>query len=183
MALGILELICTVGLIVPATFHWRPALTVVAATVLTIESIVFIGVHANYREIAPHSLERRARPRNGVHHVRPDGPEPDLKGRRRWSDEGEASRVESGSKISLDHFREALHLVMMLREQVGHLLIELAKVLLDQSQFLERQLQQPTIHRMQRRARAQGVGQLSGCRAEALVGQRRHCGRVSLAIG
>jgi hypothetical protein len=53
MALGILELVCTVGLIVPAAFHWKPALTVVAATVLAIESLVFIGVHAKYREIAP----------------------------------------------------------------------------------------------------------------------------------
>lgn len=51
-ALGILELVCTVGLIVPAAFHWQPALTVVAATVLAIESLVFIGVHAKYREIA-----------------------------------------------------------------------------------------------------------------------------------
>ena len=51
MALGILELVCTVGLIVPAIFHWRPALTVVAATVLAIESLVFIGVHATYGEI------------------------------------------------------------------------------------------------------------------------------------
>jgi uncharacterized membrane protein YphA (DoxX/SURF4 family) len=51
MSLGILELICTVGLIVPAAFHWQPALTVVAATVLAIESIVFIGVHAKYREV------------------------------------------------------------------------------------------------------------------------------------
>jgi hypothetical protein len=51
MALGILELICTVGLIVPAAFHWQPALTVVAAMVLAIESLVFIGVHARYREI------------------------------------------------------------------------------------------------------------------------------------
>src|SRR5207248_1032286 len=50
-ALGILELVCTVGLIVPAAFHWNPALTVVAATVLAIESLVFIGVHAKYREI------------------------------------------------------------------------------------------------------------------------------------
>ena len=32
MALGILELVCTVGLIVPAAFHRQPALTVVAAT-------------------------------------------------------------------------------------------------------------------------------------------------------
>jgi uncharacterized membrane protein YphA (DoxX/SURF4 family) len=52
-ALGILELVCTVGLIVPAAFHWRPALTVVAATVLAIESLVFIGVHVKYRESTP----------------------------------------------------------------------------------------------------------------------------------
>ena len=50
--LGILELVCTVGLIVPAAFRWQPALTVVAATVLAIESLVFVGVHAKYREIA-----------------------------------------------------------------------------------------------------------------------------------
>jgi hypothetical protein len=53
MALGILELVCTVGLIVPAAFHWQPALTVVAATVLAIESLVFIAVHVKYREITP----------------------------------------------------------------------------------------------------------------------------------
>src|SRR5947209_10892628 len=52
-ALGILELVCTAGLIVPAVFHWRPALTVVAAMVLAIESLVFIGVHAKYRELTP----------------------------------------------------------------------------------------------------------------------------------
>jgi hypothetical protein len=53
MALGILELVCTVGLIVPATFHWQPVLTVAAATILAIESLVFIGVHVKYREVAP----------------------------------------------------------------------------------------------------------------------------------
>ena len=50
MALGIIELVCVVGLIVPAAAHWRPTLTVVAATVLAIESLVFIGVHAKYGE-------------------------------------------------------------------------------------------------------------------------------------
>ena len=50
-ALGILELVCTVGLIVPAALRWHPTLTVVAATVLGIESLVFIWVHAKYREI------------------------------------------------------------------------------------------------------------------------------------
>ena len=52
-ALGILELVCAVGLIVPAAFHWQPVLTVAAATVLAIESLVFIGVHVKYREITP----------------------------------------------------------------------------------------------------------------------------------
>jgi uncharacterized membrane protein YphA (DoxX/SURF4 family) len=53
LALGILELVCTAGLIVPDAFRWHPALAVVAATVLAIESLVFIGVHARYREITP----------------------------------------------------------------------------------------------------------------------------------
>ena len=53
MALGILELVCMLGLIVPAAFHWHPKLTVLAAAVLAIESLVFIGVHAKYREISP----------------------------------------------------------------------------------------------------------------------------------
>jgi hypothetical protein len=52
-ALGILELVCTVGLIVPGALHWQTALTVVAAAVLMIESIVFVWVHARYRESTP----------------------------------------------------------------------------------------------------------------------------------
>ncbi|MBK9064839.1 MAG: DoxX family protein [Acidobacteria bacterium] len=53
MALGILELVCTVGLIVPAAFHWQPSLTILAATVLAFESLVFVAVHVKYREVAP----------------------------------------------------------------------------------------------------------------------------------
>ena len=53
IALGILELVCTVGLIVPAAFRWHPSLTVVAAAILAIESLVFIGVHAKYAETTP----------------------------------------------------------------------------------------------------------------------------------
>jgi hypothetical protein len=52
MALGILELVCVIGLIVPSALRWRPGLTVVAATLLAIESLVFVGVHVKYREIA-----------------------------------------------------------------------------------------------------------------------------------
>ena len=53
MALGILELLCTIGLIVPAALRWQPSLTVLAAALLAIESLVFIAVHAKYREITP----------------------------------------------------------------------------------------------------------------------------------
>ena len=53
LALGILELVCVIGLIVPSAFQWRPTLTVVAASVLALESLVFIGVHVKYHEIPP----------------------------------------------------------------------------------------------------------------------------------
>lgn len=51
MTLGILELVCAVGLIVPAALHWKPALTVLAAAILAVESLVFVWVHVQYREI------------------------------------------------------------------------------------------------------------------------------------
>ena len=53
MTLGLLELVCAFGLIVPAALRWKPALTVVAAAVLAIESLVFVWVHVQYREIPP----------------------------------------------------------------------------------------------------------------------------------
>jgi hypothetical protein len=51
--LGILELACVVGLIVPSILPWHPKLTVVAAAVLAIESLVFVWVHLKYRETPP----------------------------------------------------------------------------------------------------------------------------------
>ena len=53
MTLGILELVCAVGLILPAALHWKPALTVLAASILALESLVFVWVHVQYREIPP----------------------------------------------------------------------------------------------------------------------------------
>jgi len=52
-ALGIVELVCTVGLIVPAALQWQPVLTVAAAIVLAVESLVFVRVHVKYREVPP----------------------------------------------------------------------------------------------------------------------------------
>jgi uncharacterized membrane protein YphA (DoxX/SURF4 family) len=53
MALGILELVCTIGLIVPTAFLWRPHLTILAASLLAIESLVFVWVHVKYHEMTP----------------------------------------------------------------------------------------------------------------------------------
>src|SRR5262249_44714887 len=50
MTLGIMELVCVFGLIVPAALHWHPALTVVAATIRAFQSRAFLGVHAKYRD-------------------------------------------------------------------------------------------------------------------------------------
>lgn len=50
MVLGLVELVCVAGLILPGVCHWRPGLTGAAAAVLAVESLVFIGVHAKYRE-------------------------------------------------------------------------------------------------------------------------------------
>ncbi len=51
MTLGMLELVCTIGLIVPSAFRWRPRLTIYAAALLAIESLVFVWVHLKYDEL------------------------------------------------------------------------------------------------------------------------------------
>jgi hypothetical protein len=51
MVLGVLELVCVVGLIVPSALRWHPTLTVVAAALLAAESLVFIWVHVQSRQI------------------------------------------------------------------------------------------------------------------------------------
>jgi len=51
--LGVLELVCAVGLIVPGALKANPQLTVAAAAVLAVESLVFIAVHVKYRETTP----------------------------------------------------------------------------------------------------------------------------------
>jgi len=50
MGLGVLELVCVLGLVLPSALPWKPRLTVLAAALLALESLVFIGVHLEYRE-------------------------------------------------------------------------------------------------------------------------------------
>lgn len=52
-ALGVVEMVCAAGLIVPSVLHWHPVLTVAAAGVLAVESVVFVWVHSKYREMTP----------------------------------------------------------------------------------------------------------------------------------
>jgi hypothetical protein len=51
MALGIVELVCVFGLIVPSALRWQPKLTVAAAAILALESLVFVGVHMKTRQV------------------------------------------------------------------------------------------------------------------------------------
>jgi hypothetical protein len=68
------------------------------------------------------------------------------------------------------------------REQIGHLLIELAEVILDHAQLVQRELQQPTVDRMQRRTRLERIAQLLRRGAQARGGERREGGGIGLAI-
>lgn len=53
LALGVLELVCVVLLIVPSALPWQPMLTVAAAAALALETIVFVWVHVKARETPP----------------------------------------------------------------------------------------------------------------------------------
>lgn len=52
-ALGLIELLCVAGLLLPGLLGGRPELTVAAAAVLALESLVFIWVHIRYKEVPP----------------------------------------------------------------------------------------------------------------------------------
>jgi uncharacterized membrane protein YphA (DoxX/SURF4 family) len=52
-ALGVLELLGTIALIFPGVLHSHTNLTIVAAIVLCVESLLFIWVHMKYTEKTP----------------------------------------------------------------------------------------------------------------------------------
>ena len=52
-AFGVLELICVVLLIVPSAFRWHPRLTVLAAALLAVETLLFVWGHVKYHETGP----------------------------------------------------------------------------------------------------------------------------------
>jgi hypothetical protein len=56
--------------------------------------------------------------------------------------------------------REALDGVMMRRQEVGHVLIELAQMRLQQPQFVQGKREEPPIHGMQRGAGLERISQL-----------------------
>ena len=68
--------------------------------------------------------------------------------------------LRRGIDAEAGHFGQALHRVMMVSEQLRHLLIELDEVIFDHAQFVQRQLHQSPVHRVEIRARAERVAQL-----------------------
>jgi len=52
-ALGILEILGTIALILPGVFHSHTNFTIAAAIVLCVESLLFIWVHMKYTEKTP----------------------------------------------------------------------------------------------------------------------------------
>ncbi len=52
-ALGVMEMVCAVGLVGPAALHWHAGTTGVVAAVLAVESVVFVRVHSRYKEMTP----------------------------------------------------------------------------------------------------------------------------------
>jgi uncharacterized membrane protein YphA (DoxX/SURF4 family) len=53
MAIGIFELLCAVGLVIPAATGKSPILTPVAAACLAVEGILLAGLHYRYEEYSP----------------------------------------------------------------------------------------------------------------------------------
>jgi len=47
-ALGVLEIVCAVLLVVPAAANWMPLLTPLAAAVLALEGLALAGLYARY---------------------------------------------------------------------------------------------------------------------------------------
>jgi uncharacterized membrane protein YphA (DoxX/SURF4 family) len=52
-AFGVLELVCVVLLIIPSALRWHPKLTVLAATLLALETLLFVYGHIKYHETGP----------------------------------------------------------------------------------------------------------------------------------
>ena len=80
------------------------------------------------------------------------------------------------------HLGQPLHPCLVVTEQPRHLLIQLAKVVVDDSQLLKRQGEQPPVDRMQRRAGAERVAQLRRRRPKAPIRQRRQGLGVGLPV-
>ena len=52
ICIGIFELLCAVGLVIPATGK-SPILTPIAAACLAVEGVLFAGLHSSYAEYSP----------------------------------------------------------------------------------------------------------------------------------
>src|SRR5262249_39387239 len=76
------------------------------------------------------------------------------------------------------HFRQPFYSILMPAEQSGDLLVQLADLLLEELQLLQRHLEEPTVHGLEIRARAERITQLFRSGAQLLIGQSRQSCRI-----
>src|SRR5712691_249036 len=76
------------------------------------------------------------------------------------------------------HFRQPLNGILVLAKETGHLLVQFADLLVDQSQFLQCHLQQPPVDGVQLRTRTERVAQLFRRGTQALIRQSGQSGGV-----
>jgi predicted DNA-binding transcriptional regulator len=72
---------------------------------------------------------------------------------------------------------------LVLAEQTGHLLVQFADLLVDQSQLLQGHLQQPPVHNIQLLTGTERVAQLFRRSAQALIRQSSQSGWVGFTLG
>jgi hypothetical protein len=75
----------------------------------------------------------------------------------------------SGVDAQARDLGESMDRVVMVTEDLRHLLIELRKMVFDHAQFFQRELHQSPIHRVEIGTRAKGIAQLVGRRPQARV--------------
>ena len=70
----------------------------------------------------------------------------------------------------------------MLVEQTGHLLVQLADLLLEELQLLQHHLQQPSVHGLEFRARTERIAQLFRGGSQLLISQSGQSRRVGFSL-
>jgi hypothetical protein len=81
------------------------------------------------------------------------------------------------------HLRPSPDCILVLAQKAGHLLIQVADLLLEESQPLQRRLQKPSVLGFEPRARAERIAQLFRCGTQFSIGQGGQSRWVGFPVG